>query len=488
MRILFCFQDNLRLRENTSWFLACQKAHETGGSITPVYCHDPQKPLGKRQKSWLYGSLIKLQAELRQNHLDLFCLIQSPLKWISGHCIAHSFEAIYTQKRHDPLGREQEKALQAWCKIHGISLSLYEDQLLMSPEDITPQSGSFFRVYTPFWKALSARSIPSMSSLPPFPALYPLSEADPLDALHTIKTHNPHGAYPIVEDLSQHHLKASSAHLENWVTSERYEPGEQQAKGCFQTFLSQGLTHYHEKRDIPAVSGVSRLSPYLRFGEISVRGLWHGVEPWRDWAPKAVERFRAELVWREFAYHTLYHCPSLPTEVYQKAFMAFPWHYHEPWFEKWCLGLTGFPMVDAGMRELASTGYMHNRVRMIVASFLTKTLLIDWRYGAAWFWEMLWDADLANNSMSWQWVAGTGLDAAPYFRIFNPILQSQKFDPQGIYIRRWVPELASFDSDAIHFPDTITRSSLGYPQPLVDHAKQRELALQAYQNIKKRES
>jgi deoxyribodipyrimidine photo-lyase len=277
-----------------------------------------------------------------------------------------------------------------------------------------------------------------------------------------------------------------------------WTPGEAGAASRASAFLDEALNGYARDRDRPDLAATSRLSPHLHFGEISPRALWHATRL-RAEAQNAVardaEKFLSELAWREFSHHLLFHTPDLPERNLRADFDRFPWRDDPSGFRAWTRGETGYPIVDAGMRELWTTGWMHNRVRMIAASFLVKDLLIDWRKGAAWFWDTLVDADRANNSASWQWVAGCGADAAPYFRIFNPVLQGEKFDPEGAYVCRWCPELAKLPARWIHRPfeapaaildEAGVRLGANYPAPIVDHGRARSRALAAFDTIKAR--
>jgi deoxyribodipyrimidine photo-lyase len=270
--------------------------------------------------------------------------------------------------------------------------------------------------------------------------------------------------------------------------AQEWQVGEAGALKRLDTFLESGLGGYREGRNRPDLRHVSRLSPHLHFGEISPNQVWHAVLP-RLADPalaRDVDSFMSELGWREFSHYLLRHWPGLPTDNLQSKFDRFPWQTDRAALERWQRGQTGYPIVDAGMRELWETGFMHNRVRMIVGSFLVKNLLQHWRTGEAWFWDTLVDADLANNSAGWQWVAGSGADAAPYFRIFNPVTQGRKFDPDGAYVRRFVPELASLGPGDIHAPweaRTGSGRSLDYPDPIVDLKASRERALAAFRSI-----
>jgi deoxyribodipyrimidine photo-lyase len=270
----------------------------------------------------------------------------------------------------------------------------------------------------------------------------------------------------------------------DWTAGIRatWTPGNAGAEHRLQHFLDDALADYHQTRDRPASAGSSRLSPHVHFGEISVRRVWHVVQSWRG-PKKDRERFLAELGWREFAHHLLYHFPQSTDEPLRPEFSQFPWQRDETHLRAWRKGQTGYPIVDAGMRELWTTGWMHNRVRMIVASFLVKDLLLSWQEGARWFWDTLVDADLANNTLGWQWSAGCGADAAPYFRVFNPVLQGERFDPAGEYVRRWIPELTDLPDGVVHKPWK-AQATLDYPRPIVDHAAARRRALAAYAEVK----
>jgi deoxyribodipyrimidine photo-lyase len=271
---------------------------------------------------------------------------------------------------------------------------------------------------------------------------------------------------------------------------DHWRPGEAGAQERLDSFLSEAVTGYHTQRDRPDCDGTSRLSPHLHFGEISPRQVWHALGRRTS---RGAETFRTELGWREFAHHVLYHFPHTPEAPLRTQFERFPWDSNPRLLRAWQRGRTGYPIVDAGLRELWATGWMHNRVRMIVGSFLTKDLLISWRVGARWFWDTLVDADLANNTLGWQWVSGCGADAAPYFRIFNPAAQGERFDPQGDYVRRWVPELARLPARWIHRPWTAPTGELDaagvrlgseYPEPALDHALARRKALEALRSLK----
>ncbi|MFW5973350.1 MAG: cryptochrome/photolyase family protein, partial [Bacteroidota bacterium] len=337
-------------------------------------------------------------------------------------------------------------------------------------------SGDPYRVFTPFWKrALSELHIPEPLPAPDLesraPSRWPASE--PLEGLG------------LLEDAGE----TTSRLADNWDVSE--EAGRVRLR----TFIEESLLDYDDARDRPDHDGTSRLSPFLHSGFISPATVWHEIRQWvRNGAMRyAADAYLRQIGWREFAYHLLHHFPHTTAQPLRGKFRDFGWEDDEESLERWQRGETGYPFVDAGMRQLRQTGWMHNRVRMIVASFLTKDLLIPWQRGARWFWESLVDADLANNTLGWQWTAGCGADAQPFFRIFNPVSQGRRYDPDGTYVRRFVPELARMPDRHIHAPweapadvlsDAGVKLGTTYPQPMIDHAKARERALERYNQIR----
>ncbi len=367
---------------------------------------------------------------------------------------------VFWSHRYDPLGRGQDASVRARLTAAGITTECFNSSLLFEPRDVKTAADTPFRVFTPFWRATRALPEPGR----------------PLPAPKALHTHDAPGDR--LEDWALLPTKP------DWAGGLRraWTPGEIGARRRLDGFL-RTLSGYGAARDVPAAEATSRLSPHLHFGEISPRQIWHalrGREPDSD-------KFRSELGWREFNHHLLFHHPQLPEAPLDRKFSAFPWRSDAVGFAAWTKGRTGFPIVDAGMRQLWTTGWMHNRVRMIAASFLVKHLGIDWRRGAAWFWDTLVDADLANNAANWQWVAGCGADAAPFFRIFNPVLQGEKFDPDGAYVRRWIPELNRMPDKYIHkpwaAPSDIRRAAKDYPQPILDLATGRLRALAAFRSL-----
>jgi deoxyribodipyrimidine photo-lyase len=350
----------------------------------------------------------------------------------------------------------------------GIESKSHSGSLLWEPWGITNENGTPYKVFSPFFKKGCLNAPPPRRPLPR--PENPSFAADP--------------ECMSIEDLG---LLPSIP----WDESMRplWNVGEDGANQRLQEFLNEGLEDYKEGRNFPAEKKVSRLSPHLHFGELSPNQVWYAVQGQEGDA----EHFLSELGWREFSYHLLYHFPDLPTENLQEKFDNFPWENNPQFLKAWQQGKTGYPIVDAGMRELWETGYMNNRVRMIVASFLVKNLRVHWHHGAAWFWDCLLDADLANNSASWQWVAGCGADAAPYFRIFNPVTQGEKFDPEGDYIRRFLPEIARLPNKYLFNPSEAPPSVLSdagvklgstYPRAIVDLKASRESALEAFATLK----
>lgn len=466
---LVWFRQDLRLTDNPAFVEACRN-HET---VIPIYIFDEENSvLGEAQAWWLHHSLQALKDSLTtQLGLTLILRKGNPLDIILDLVKTGEVEAIYWNRCYEPKSIERDKQIKATLQVSGVGVFSFNGSLFNEPWTICNKSGDFFKVFTPYWKTCRQR----LTAHPKQFISHKLNavdlESDEIDEW---------GLLP--------HLDWASQFPNYWT------PGEQGAQQRLSEFITQHLQGYKINRDIPERSATSHLSPHLHFGEISPWTILRAIEyakldPNCDLA--GAEHFLSELGWREFSYYLLYHVPSLPYENFKREFDNFPWHNDESLLKQWQKGMTGYPIVDAGMRELWATGYMHNRVRMIVASFLTKGLFIDWRLGADWFLDTLVDADLANNSASWQWVAGCGADAAPYFRIFNPVLQSQKFDPNGVYIRRWVPELARLNNVEIHAPwesknaASIYRT-INYPKPIINHSESRSKALSYYSQLKKR--
>lgn len=467
---LVWFRQDLRLTDNPAFFEACTN-HD---SVIPVYILDEKNSvLGEAQAWWLHHSLKALNDSLTaQFGLALILRKGKPLTIILDLLKTLGIDAIYWNRQYEPRCIERDKTIKKAIQESGFSVFSFNGSLFNEPWTIHNKNGDFFKVFTPYWKTCRQ----TLHIQPP-----------------QLVSHKPASVIDIdSDDLYQWNLLPRL----NWASqfSNYWIPGEVGAQKKLDTFIRHHLHGYKINRDFPEKRATSYLSPHLHFGEISPWTILRAVEyakidPHCDLA--GAEHFLSELGWREFSYYLLYHRSTLPYQNFKSEFDTFPWHNDASLLKRWQKGMTGYPIVDAGMRELWATGYMHNRVRMIVASFLTKGLFIDWRLGADWFLDTLVDADLANNSASWQWVAGCGADAAPYFRIFNPILQSQKFDPDGNYIRRWVPELSSLTQDVIHAPWKSTDAasiyrSIDYPKPIINHSESRAKALDYYRQLKKK--
>ncbi len=460
---LIWFRDDLRLADNP----ALSAAAKFGAPIVALYILDDDsvelRPLGGASRWWLAQSLRSLSAQLAQVGIPLVLRRGRSAAVISDVVRETDAANVYFNRRYG-YPAELDRRIESVLRKDGIGIETFAASLLFEPSAIRSKTGTPLRVFAPFWKAATARDEPRQ----------PLKTPTKL-----------RGAQPVRSDrIEDWRLEPTKP---DWASglSETWTPGDPGAKKRLSDFVGRSLSGYDRARDRPDRNLTSRISPHLRFGELSPFQVWHAVRAAQDSSDVDagdVERFLTEIGWREFSYHLLHQFPELAGKNFQARFDAFSWAGGEALLARWQQGRTGYPMVDAGMRELWHTGFMHNRVRMIVASFLVKHLLIDWRAGESWFWDTLVDADPANNPASWQWVAGSGADAAPYFRIFNPILQGEKFDPDGEYVRRWVPELAHLRGDATHRPTQLEAPD--YPAPIVDHVRARARALSAFERTR----
>jgi deoxyribodipyrimidine photo-lyase len=483
------FRQDLRLRDNPALSHSVALSGPDGARrLLCVYIHATgtagQRLLGGAARWWLAGSLRALQADLKAAGNDLLVLDGDPAVLIPALANAAKACGVFWNRRYAKAETEIDAGIKAQLKADGFEVASFNGHLLNEPWTITTRSGGPMKVFTPYWRNVTALGPPSA----PLPA--PPSLPAPPDNLAGMLTRA--GLNPVAID---------SLGLEptrpDWAGGLRAEwtRGEAGARARLADFVTGGMDGYAEGRNRPDLPSTSKLSPHLRFGEISVRQCWHAAvqahESGESRASAAdLETFLKELGWREFSYHLLHHNPDLARSNHNPRFDAFPWRGDGAGdLAAWQRGRTGYPVVDAGMRQLYATGWMHNRVRMIVGSFLVKHLLLDWRAGEDWFWDTLVDADPASNAASWQWVAGSGADAAPYFRIFNPIIQGEKFDPDGAYVRHWVPELARLPRSLIHKPWTAPPAILAaagvrlgdsYPRPIVAHEQARERALAAF--------
>jgi len=463
--VIVWFRQDLRLADNP----ALAAAIATGRPVVPIYILDDHAPgpwrPGGASRWWLHHSLRSLSDRLAAGGSGLV-LRHGPAGPILGHLVSETgARAVFWNRLYDPWAVRRDTAIKADLTAQGVTVTSLNGALLFEPSRILSRNGKPLRVFTPFWRACLATPAPER----------------PIAAPVRFRP----GPLPIDDRLEDWRLLPTKP---DWAGGlrETWQPGEPAGLRRLTAFVDDALARYRDGRDRPDRGDTSRLSPHLHFGEISVRQVWHAasVAP-----PELAGPFLRQIGWREFCHHLLHQTPSMPDEPLDRRFAGFAWSDDEQSLSAWHRGRTGYPLVDAGMRELWQTGWMHNRVRMIVASFLTKHLLLRWQDGERWFWDTLVDADLANNAAGWQWVAGCGADAAPYSRIFNPVLQGEKFDPDGNYVRRFVPELASLPADAIHQPwtasatvlaDAGVRLNQSYPRPMIDHAAARRRALQAF--------
>ena len=461
MTSIVWFRQDLRLADNP----ALDAAVKRGESIIPLYIWAPEDdgdwPPGAASRWWLHESLQALNEALRERDSRLLLAKGRATEVLAKLAEQSGATAVYWNRRYEPAAIECDAAVEKTFASRGVQTASFNGTLLAEPWDVLNLSRKPYRVYTPYLRRmvrdftpLPVRRAPGKLKAPSkWPSTVSLAS---LDLLPRIK----------------------------WYAgmAERWRPGEDGAHARLKRFIALGLAEYKQQRDKPAVDGTSGLSPHLHFGEIGPRQIWHALG-----AKGRSSTFLHELIWREFAYHLLYHFPETTTKPLRPEFAAFPWRKSSRHLEAWQRGRTGVPMVDAGMRELWTTGLMHNRVRMIVGSFLVKNLLQPWQEGTRWFWDTLVDADLANNTLNWQWIAGSGADAAPYFRIFNPVTQGERYDPEGEYVRKWVPEVAGFANHSIHGPwQQSRRNPCPASKPIVDLGESREAALDAYADMRRR--
>ncbi|WP_240125265.1 cryptochrome/photolyase family protein [Thermomonas alba] len=459
---LVLFRRDLRLSDHPALHAACT-AHDR---ILPVYVHDSAADgdwaPGAASRWWLHHSLRALDQALSCQGGRLHVATGDPLTCIRQLCIASGARAVYWSRRYEPAAIAHDSALKAALRADGIEVHSHPGNLWQEPWMLTTDSGQPYRVFTPFWRRLSAQLPPPRPLPEARPRQWGIADGSvPIEALKLL---------PVI--------RWDAGLAAQWT------PGEAGAQELLEIFADDAVNDYAKLRDLPARHGTSRLSPHLHFGEITPRQIHAHLRERAEGAD--LTPYLRELGWREFAYHLLYHFPYTPHANFNPRFDAFPWAKDDPaLLERWQRGRTGIPLVDAGMRELWQTGWMHNRVRMVVASFLTKNLRQHWLHGARWFWDTLVDADLANNTLGWQWVAGCGADAAPYFRVFNPYLQSAKFDPDAAYLKRWLPELAALPAKTLHeaWKNPSALAACGYPAPMVDMAASREAALAAWEAL-----
>jgi len=460
---LVWFRNDLRLRDNP----ALTAAIKTGSPVVALYVHESDKgvrPIGAAARWWLHHSLNDLAQGLAKLGIPLRVSVGAAQAEVTGAVQDAYSASVFWNRRYAPGERSVDTAIKTALTRDGVEVQSFAANVLVEPHTMSTGQGNPYSVYTPFWKSLRVQDI---------------NRPLPLPRAHS-------GAIPpkkVDADYRAPHWSEKFDGL--WAI------GEAGAHRVLERFLDGHVRDYPQARDIPAKDGTSRLSPHLRFGEISPRQIWHAGQSLAAREPELagpIDKFLSELGWREFNYNQLYHRDDIATVPMQAKYAEMPWESATDKLERWQRGQTGFPIVDAGMRELWATGYMHNRVRMLVASLLSKNMLIDWRLGEQWFWDTLMDADVANNPGNWQWVAGSGLDASPYFRIFNPVTQGNRFDGEGDYVRQWVPELTDLPDAHVHSPSEAPASVLRaagvklgetYPEPIVDLKATRQRALEA---------
>ncbi|MEL7309909.1 MAG: deoxyribodipyrimidine photo-lyase [Pseudomonadota bacterium] len=462
---------DLRLDDNPALTAAIARCDR----VIPVYIDDRDSQSQWRQGAasdwWLHHSLDALGRDIQRCGGRLILRQGNALELLQSLVLETGACEVHWNRLYEPWTRERDTTVKKTLEAQGVEVVSHNGSLLNEPWTVLTKTETPYKVFTPYWRA----------------ARHAMQPPTPLDPVERIP-----GPKAAVESLELDALQLLPTIRWDRGIEAAWSPGESHALKRARTFVIDDVTHYDDARNLPGKSGVSRLSPYLHFGELSVRRLWQIVEsnsPHSD----GREIYLTELGWREFSHYALYHFPATTDAPMNPKFAHFEWREDDTMLRAWRKGITGIPIVDAGMRELWHTGWMHNRVRMIVASFLVKNIRMHWLHGARWFWDTLVDADLPANTLGWQWSAGCGVDAAPYFRIFNPVSQGERFDAQGDYVRRWVPELARVPNKFIHCPWKLPdakakeigfRPGSDYPNPIVDLKTTRESALAAFKALK----
>lgn len=476
------FRQDLRLSDNTALFNACSECDE----VIPIFIDDSVdesmsqsvSALGSASRAWLHNSLASLHSDLKKENSGLIFRQGKAIDVLQEIIKETAATDVFWNRCYEPEIRKRDEIIKTTLK-ESVNVQSFKGNLLLEPWEGLKKDGTPYRVFTPYWKALTKEYV----------VIKPLPVPNDLKSAQT---------WPSSLSLDDFKLLPQEP-IPRWDKKmmDYWQVGETAAHKRFQNFLEDGVINYNERRDFPAIGGTSLLSPQLHFGEISPLQMFYiardyetqnaqpnGYEHTSPLVENGIGHILRQVVWREFSHSLIYHFPYTVTDPLYEKYSAFKWETNDGHLKRWQQGMTGYPIIDAGMRQLYATGYMHNRVRMITSSFLCKNLLIHWREGEAWFRDTLVDADLANNTMGWQWVAGCGADAAPYYRIFNPLLQSEKFDKEAIYIRRWVPELSKLSNKEIHMPLPEQAKQCGYPETIVDLKATRERALDRYKELK----
>ncbi len=466
------FRRDLRLSDNPALLAACAR----GGPVIPIYVASPLEDglwaPGAASRWWLHHSLAAFDGSLAARGSRLIIRGGASIEVLLSLADELEADAVYWNRLYEPAALRRDHETERALRTHGLATASFNSSLLFEPSLIRNNQDRPFQVFTPFWRRCQETGEPGPAASAPrrIPAPRKWPRSVPLPDLDLLPRHD-------------------------WAIGLRkiWTPGEHGARASLRRFLEKRLSDYPAGRDRPAEDLTSRLSPHLHFGEISPQQVWSAAVGRSE--QRAAGAYLRQIGWREFAHHLLFHFPHTATKPLRPEYAAFPWRRDPASLRAWQEGRTGYPLVDAGIRQLWQTGWMHNRVRMVVASFLVKDLLLPWQEGAKWFWDTLVDADLANNTLGWQWAAGCGADAAPYFRVFNPVLQGERFDAKGAYVRRWVPELARLPDRWIHKPWMAPQKILSeagvelgrtYPKLLVDHAAARDRALEAFGSLREK--
>ncbi len=477
--VILWFRNDLRLDDNAALALALRE----GAPVIPVFVFAPGEEApwspGGASRWWLHHALQDLDGQLRERGSRLIVKKAAPgqgsLDVLSSLARETGARAVFWSRRYEPGIIQRDSGIKESLRSQGIHAESANSGMLFEPHEIANKSGKPFQVFTPMWRHYQKLGKPELVRVPLEELRHPKKwpGTDSIQSLALLPT-----------------LPWDTGFGEFWGT-----PSRQDGLRRLRAFVKSGAEDYPEHRDVPAEPGTTRLSAYLHFGQLGPREVWAALAGAPNYSDHFSTGAMRQLVWRDFAHHLLFHFPETPLKPLRPEYELFPWQSGEGLFEAWKRGETGYPIVDAGMRQLWQTGWMHNRVRMIAGSLLVKHLLQPWQDGAQWFWDTLVDADLANNTMGWQWIGGCGADAAPYFRIFKPITQGERFDPQGVYVRRYLPELKGLPNKFVHKPWEMGGLELkgcgvelgrNYPHPIIDHATGRQRALDAFAEFKRR--